>query len=61
MIAGEACAGIGLLKQLALNSIEQSIVGAAERAALQREWERRWDAYLDWVVSQSTRQEMRAL
>jgi len=53
VVAGEACAGIGLLKQLAINSIEQSLLTKGERAAVMSEWQRRWGQYVDWVVSQA--------
>ena len=51
-VAGDACAGIGLLKQLALNSIEHSIVDTSTRASLLSEWAHRWELYVDRLLSE---------
>lgn len=52
LVAGELCGGIGLLKQLALNSIAFSLVDEAERARLAAAWETKWEAYVGWLATQ---------
>jgi adenosine deaminase len=54
MIGGNSCAnGMRLLKQLAINSIEQSLVGEAERTTMLGAWRSQWTDYVDWLLKQS--------
>lgn len=52
LISSAACPVIGLLKQLALNSIEHSLLSRAERNLTLAVWSRRWDEYVQWLVAQ---------
>jgi len=52
VVASESCAGIGLLKQLALNSLTHAMVDESRRAELMSEWKSRWEVYIDWLLEQ---------
>ena len=53
LLGGNSCFNnLRLLKQLTINSIEQSMLSATERQDLLAAWWPRWDAYVDWLLTQ---------
>ena len=44
---------MGLLKQFAINSITHSILDDETRTDLMAKWNRRWDAYVLWLSTQT--------
>lgn len=44
--------GLAFLKQLAINSLQYSVLLPAQKKEALKQWNQAWDAYVQWLVSQ---------
>lgn len=49
-MVGKADMGLFGWKQLVLWSLEHSCLSDSERSALVRDWEQKWQEFVDWVI-----------